>query len=288
MKEVGFNGNGDDTKFSLATENELLMLKLQAEFGAFCVAGGHELPPEVVNDFLQSVYTFEKKLREPRVAVTIYEQIGSPTFAAAAGLSEDMAVEKLREMIVLLDQHGIELEVLGDYDSRTIYAFITEQFFQVQMEDPGLPGFRHRFCYEDFHPNHELDISQRCAEFMSQWFAGEINEYSWEMADMMIHPDSRLFSKERMLRKLQIFFQAFNGFREGNYQVDELAWEWDEQREHGKAYVRGSVRYAALLHNQDKIIYEGHFEFYLSNQDGWWTIYYFTFPGFSWNDEWPD
>src|SRR5688572_28852339 len=67
--------NGDEPSFDLPVENELLMLKLRAEFGAECITGGDDIPPVVVNDFLKSVYEFEQKFREPRELIKIYDKI---------------------------------------------------------------------------------------------------------------------------------------------------------------------------------------------------------------------
>ena len=69
MKKVFIAGSGEDPTFDLPIENELLMLKLKAEFGAECSTGSEEIPPAVVNEFLKSVYEFETKFREPRPMV---------------------------------------------------------------------------------------------------------------------------------------------------------------------------------------------------------------------------
>ncbi len=63
MKKIITDGQKDDESFDLPIENELLMLKLKAEFGAECTTGSNDIPPVIVNEFLKSVYEFEQKFR---------------------------------------------------------------------------------------------------------------------------------------------------------------------------------------------------------------------------------
>ena len=78
MNNIFKEGYGDEPTFELPIENELLILKLKAEFGAECTTGDEEIPPAIVNEFLRSVYEFERKFREPRKMVRIFDKIGQP------------------------------------------------------------------------------------------------------------------------------------------------------------------------------------------------------------------
>ena len=57
MKRTQIN-TSDLPSFDLPLENELLILKLKAEFGAECSARYDNLPPHLVNQFLRIVFHF--------------------------------------------------------------------------------------------------------------------------------------------------------------------------------------------------------------------------------------
>jgi len=282
MKRTITDGGDSGPSFELPLENELLILKLKAEFGAECTSGTENIPPDVVNEFLKSVYEFEHKFREQRPVVRIYEKIGKPYFRKADAIPELHIMDELKRIKLLLNQHQLELDVLGEYPDRQIYRFITEEFFYHEMEDLDMKGYIHHFCYEDFHPNYELEIRQRSVEFLTQWFSRQLGEYSWQLADPFIHPDSREFPKEFLLKKIRNLFDAYILFRECSYMIKDVQFEWDEEKQCGKGFVNGTVQYDAQTESGEMIHYDGPFEFYLSNSGTWWSIYYFVFPGFYW------
>lgn len=275
-------GNNDEPVFDLALENQLLILKLKAEFGAECSTGNQEIPPIVVNEFLRSVYDFEKKFREPRKEIRIYEKIGQPFFKREEELSDKQLSRELKRFLKLFRQHQLELDIYGDYEERVLYKFITEEFFHHEMEDVQMPGYIHHFCYEDFHPDHESDIRQRAVEFLSKWFSKQLSEYTWELADPIIHPDTREFPRNIVLEKIRKVFDSYRSFANCEYMISDLQFYWDEQNEKGRAVIEGKVRYDATLESGEILHLQGPFEFYLSNNTNWWSIFYFVFPGFNW------
>jgi hypothetical protein len=283
MKKITTGGQEDGPSFDLPLENELLILKLKAEFGAECTTGTENIPPAVVNEFLKSVYEFEQKFREPRPLKRIYEKIGLPYFRRAEEMGDKHLSRELKRMRQLLQEHRLELDVMGEYPERLIYKFITEEFFVHEMEDLDMPGYIHHFCYEDFHPNHDLEIRQRALEFITQWFSQQLNEYSWQLSDPFIHPDTREFQKEIILKKINNLFAAYSSFSNCEYLIRQVKFDWNEENECGRGYVEGSVKYDGRMENGELIHIEGPFEFYLSNSGSWWTIFYFVFPGFNWN-----
>lgn len=282
MKRTTSNDQESGPSFDLPLENELLILKLKAEFGTECTKGCEELPPEVVNEFLNSVYDFERKFREPHSFISVYERIGKPAFMKSDSISDKEISVELKKVRSVLNAHQLELDVLGEYSDRHIYKFITEEFFHQQIEDLEMKGCMHHFCYEDFHPNYELEIRQRSIEFLTQWFSRQLGEYSWQLADPFVHPDSREFPKEITLMKMRHIFDAYVNFQNCSYNIETLSFEWDEEKQCGEGYVSGKVRYDAVAEDGTTVRYAGPFEFYLSNSGTWWSIFYFVFPGFVW------
>ncbi len=283
MKKNAITLNEEEPKFDLRVENELLIMKLKAEFGAECATGSQELPPVVVNEFLKSVYEFEQKFRQPKKRVTIYEKIGRLPFIYADKLGDKQLGKELKKILKAMHSHQLELDVLGDYDSRIIYRFITEEFFAFEMEDIDMPGFIHHFCYEEFHPNHEMDIRNRAIEFITQWVQRKINEYSWELDMQFVHPDTRTFTRESIVKRINDLFDSYHSFCNHEYSIKKIIFNWDEDKQCGDGYVEGAAKYDAVTDDGETVHYQGDFRFYLANNNNWWSIYYFVFPGFSWN-----
>ena len=283
MKRLNNDGSESGPSFDLPLENELLILKLKAEFGAECTPGDGNLPPDVVNEFLRSVYEFENKFREQRPAIKVFDKIGKPYFRKADSIPEIHIADELKKIIQLLNRHQLELDVLGNYPDRQIYRFITEEFIYHEMDDLDMKGYIHHFCYEDFHPNYELEIRQRSVEFLTQWFSRQLGEYNWQLADPFIHPDSREFAKEYVLKRIKNMFDAYVLFKECSYLINNIQFEWSDEKQCGKGFANGIVKYDAQTEAGEVIQYEGPFEFYLSNSGTWWSIFYFVFPGFSWS-----
>ncbi|MEO8583438.1 MAG: hypothetical protein ABI415_06565 [Flavitalea sp.] len=283
MKSNNSEGNYEDQPFELPVENELLMLKLRAEFGAECATGNQDIPPDVVNEFLRSVYDFETKFREPCRRVKLFDKIGRPAFKNITQLRRVQVAEELKRLLKIMKASGIELDVLGEYDHAVLYKFLTEELFVHEMDDIELPGYMHHFCYEEFHPNHELDIRRHSIDFLDQWFGRRIDEYSLALGQQFIHPDTRIFSKEQVIRKVQQVFDAYPSFSHTKYTLREVSFKWDASSETGTGYAEGWARYRATNEANEEVDFEGLFSFYFSNCNNWWSIYYFVLPGFSWN-----
>lgn len=282
MKRTQADGAEQLPSFDLPIENELLILKLKAEFGAECSAGHEKIPPDIVHQFLRSVYDFECNFRKQQPSIRLFEKLGRPFFKKADSIPEADLKNELTRLNKLLNQHQIQLDVLGDYPARQIYRFLTEEFFYEEIDVPGIEGYTLHYCYEDFYPNYELEIRQRSVEFLLQWFSRQLGEYTWQLADPFIHPDGREFSREYVLKKIRNIFNAYVQYSDCSYMISAIRFDWNDARQCGKGYVKGCVRYDAQTESGEKIHYDGPFEFYLSNVGTWWSIFYFVFPGFVW------
>lgn len=282
MKRITPNENDGGPAFDLSVENELLILKLKAEFGTECTKGAQEIPPEVVHEFLLSVYQFESKFREPIPVISVYDKIGRPAFRKSDNIPDQHITEELNRVNDVLAKNYIVLDVLDHYPDRQIYKFLTEEFLYHRMDDIEMDGYTHHFCYEDFHPNYQAEIDLCAKEFLVQWFARQLGGHSSQLADCFIHPDSREFSKDVVLTKIRNIFDAYVQFSNCNYHIDEVSIEWDDEKQDGKAHAAGTVSFDAETEDGGFARQNGPFELYLSNTGGWWNIYYFVFPGFIW------
>jgi hypothetical protein len=246
----------------------------------------HELPPEVENDFLKQVQIFEEAWQNVK-QVAVYELIGRPDYKKEESLSDAEIEPELENLHQLLNEHNMSLNVIGEYPPRVIYKFITEELFVHQTDDLNLPGWSTNFIYEEFHPNHSLDIENRANEFIQSWLEKRFCEYSWELADDFVLPDGRILSKELLLSKFNVIFESFAEFRNGKSKINDISFQWDDQQQNGIGHADGFLRYEAVLENSEMMNISGEFKLYMSNESGWWKIFYFDFPGFSWDENNP-
>lgn len=274
----GLPDESGDNKEELRKENELLKLKLQAEMGAH-FPEGKDIPPEIENQFLKNIIAFEAEQNQD--PAPIYDIIGKPDFEKASNLNDKELEKSFQNLMNLINDHLISLEFLGDYDIRTKYKFLTEEFLNQKTTENKLTGMISCFTYEDFHPNHKLDLETRAMDFLKSWFDQDFDEYSCELDDHLVLPDRKIITKAEVLKKLTCFFNSYTEFKNCNYRILDIDYELKNDEE-GMGNVEGIVKYDAVNENGETIAFEGPFKFYLSYQHTWWSIFYFIFPGFQW------
>ena len=277
-REENFN---DDPEQNLRMENEILKLKMQAERGALFGGNMEYLPPEVEAEFLKNVQQFEDSF-DKASPITIYECIGQPVYKKAEELMPDEVKGEITRVIELMHSKNIILEVLGQYEPSLIYKFITEELFQEKIREVNFPGYIHNFIYEEFHPNHKIDISRSAQEFLNHWFEKRFDESSMELAGQLITAEGKIFSKHEVLEKLQNCLNSYQRFINIKFKETDTAFEWDEKEGKGLGHAEGMFSYDAEIESGETIHIEGPFKLYMINETGLWQIFYFVFPGFAW------
>jgi hypothetical protein len=159
------NNLQNDSHEELKFENELLKLKLQAEFGMQEHGAAPELSPEVENLWLNNIYAFEAQFKNAK-RIKVFDALGRPIFKKTEELSDEELPKALSEIELLMDKRGVALDCCCDYDSRIIYRFITEELFQCEMDDIQIPGMICHFIYEEYHPNHDYDLRRYTDRFI--------------------------------------------------------------------------------------------------------------------------
>ena len=261
-------------------ENELLHLKLKAELGVEAHIS-ENTPPSIENIFLKNMLAFEAGLAEAE-EIRIFDLIGLPDFIPEAKL-DDLSLEAaFNKLMDLMNRKQIALDFLGSYDCRMKYKFITEELFEEKVMNVALPGMIMHFIYEEFHPNHKLDIEQKAAKFISSWFSQEKEHLSFSLADELILPDGKIWNKDRVMDKFSKVFDSYPQFKNGNYAMTDVNFELQEDV--GMAYAEGIMKYTAFTEDQDKIQLEGPFKLYFTLEYEWWSVYYFVLPGFEFSD----
>jgi hypothetical protein len=266
----------NDPEENLRMENELMKLKLQAELGARSFSAS-DINPEVENEFLKHVMAFEQNWANAKMA-TVYDLLGKPAFKRSEVLTDDEIETELEQLCNLLSEKNMNVYFDDEVDSRTRYHFITEELFEHESTFMPMPGMTTCFDYEEFHPNHKKDIESRAEEFISQWFNRTLDEKSWELAGQFILPDRKILSKADVAAQCKRIFDAYTGFRDGEFKVIDVGFQLDEGS--GLGHAEGVVKYEACLENGETVRIGGPFKLYMSLEREWWSIFHIIFPGF--------
>jgi hypothetical protein len=265
-----------DDEDDLSAENEFLRLKLLAEHNSETNSTGN-LDPKIENEFLKHIVDFENIYKNSK-RVKIFDLLGKPNFKPANDLNDNALNLSLVELISLLAKNNIKVDFSGTYSNRIKYSFIIEELFDEETDDIRLPGMITHFSYEEFHPDHRSDIKERTLEFLSGWFKLSIEENNWYLDNNFILPDKRTISKKQVVERLKHVFSRFKTFKDNNFSINDISFEFDQGN--GLGYAEGYTKYAAILQDDQQLIIEGPFKFYLSCDCGWWSIFHIVFPEF--------
>lgn len=269
----------NDPEENLRMENELLKLKMQAQFGAR-LSIEESLPADIENEFLKNVYAFEQSKGEFN-SIKVAELLGLPDFRKAEDLTDDDVKKEYDRLMELLNKKSIAVDFIRPREDRFMYQFITEELFN-HTTDSGMPAMTRHFIYEEFHADHDLDIRNRVDDFLRDWFRKEFNEFSSELGHQFILANGQTLTREETIVKIQHLFDCYTSFI--NYQVAiyEIKFQRNDETQTGMGHAEGRVRYDAVMETGEVVHFEGPFKLYLSSEDDWWSIFYFVFPGFEW------
>jgi hypothetical protein len=269
---------GDSPEESLHIENELLKLKMQAELGANFHTE-NDLPPAMENMFLKNILAFHQSA-ESQKTIKISDKLLNPKIKNEVDLTDEQIAEELAVLELLLENHKIEVSYLYEYDNRKKYIFITEELFEVEIDDLTIEGMKNHFIYEEFHPNHEADIKKQAEVFINAWFNQTITTDNWELSDEFVLPERKTLSKQQVVDQIQNIFSLSNRFINGRYDIIDTSFQlMDNDR--GMGYAEGALGYRVVLSNGETEIISGPFKLYFALEYGYWQIIHLVFPGFS-------
>ena len=154
MKNEAIPENFDENEGGgIQFENELLKLKIRAEFGPSKFYGD-ELPPDVENFFLRSIIKVEHAFAN-RKTISLFEKIGSPQIFKEEQLN-DAAIEKAQLALEdILKKKGIFVTFPENETYRNKYIFITQKLFHVQVDYLDLSDVMTHFNCADFNEDIE-------------------------------------------------------------------------------------------------------------------------------------
>ena len=254
----------------LGTENELMKLKMMAEFGGNFV-GSDDIPPDVENQFLKQIINFHKK-HESSGLTTVYKYIGEPEYNHVNDMGDKEITKELRRLTKLMDKNGVSLSVLAETPKRDIYRFITEELFKHEIENVKVKGWVNQFVYEEFHPNPHYDVKNAvfyCLQYIFNKGTALFEEhYSEEMKDSL----GLSLELEDFKEKVESFWSNFNNVKLDQYDVVKV----EIDQEAGTAHVVCNISYKTQTAKGKKFKpEETTAEFYLNRikfMDSLWEI----------------
>lgn len=279
----------EEEREKLRLENEILKLKMQAEFGAMFGETSPDMSPEMEHAFLKNVMQFEQEWMNRKI-ITVYELVGKPSFKPMAELNDDEVKQETRRLLEHMAAHKVVLEAKGRYTAEVIYQFITEELFHHETDDMRASGMTKHFSYEEFHPNHRLDIEEGTHEFLKNWFEQSFDEHTLVLTDQLLlltDPTKPpvFISKEDVLSRMKKVFDSYQKLDDCQLALIHIDVQWDEVQKRGMGFSEGGVKYNAVLESGEVERIEGPFKLYFSNEDGFWQVIHFIFPQFKWPNE---
>ncbi len=272
----------DDEKENLSIENELLRIKLKAQYGdAFHMESNADLPPEIENQFLKNMMAFEEA-NENAEYTTLYKKMGKPAYKAAEELSADEISIQLKRITAIMQEHNIGLDICdGPYPDEVIYKFITTELFAHEIELTPVFGMGWNFIYEEFYPNNKVEIEKNTHAFFKHWVSRDFGEFSTELGYHFITAEGMQLSREELMKKFKAFFESFDRFANDAYTIQMIDFTAQENGE-AMGFSEGMYKYDAIMDNGEVLHFEDAYKLYMQRVDNFWSIIYFIMPGFKW------
>jgi hypothetical protein len=242
---------------SLEEEIEFKKMKLSIEKDAVFPKTDAQIPPEIENQFLDYVIDFDRQFKNAQ-RITVFEKLGKPYFRPSESLSNDEIDREIERLYRLMETHGLTLDVICDYEdeNRLIYAFITEELFQEEIDDIKIPGMMNIFIYEDFYPNEAHDIEKACLDFVSMFLDKKSSFYKeYHFKDAENHLEINAFRK------------LFKTFKTLLYNFDSYTVSENQATAHFSIEFTGKMKKTS-----EKVFFKGAGQIKLMKEYGYWYV----------------
>lgn len=254
----------------IATENELLKLKMMAEFGGNFTSID-EVPPEIEQQFLKQIISFHKKHEQSKM-ITVYNYIGRPAYNHANDLNDKEVIRDLNKLLKLMSRKGVMLSVLSETPKREVYRFVTEELFKIEVEDIKLKGWVNQFIYEEFHPNVEYDVRSAVYYCLQSIFNKGHTFFEDYFSDDLKDSIGLSTDTDELKEKIETFWAKFNNTKLEQYDVASSTID----KEAGVANVVCNVSYKTQTEKGKRFKKETiTIEFNLTrskHMESWWDI----------------
>jgi hypothetical protein len=277
-----------DPEEEMRRENEIMKIKLQAEFGAVFGETEKELPPDIEHEFLNNVYQFEKAWEKQEMR-SVADLLKKPLFIPFEKLAAEEQENTWQSVMDLYEQSNISIDFLHDYPLEVRYRFVTEELPMHRTVFVNMPDMVLGFTYEEFHPNIAADMEDLVNRFLHAWLEKDAETCVACLSDRVVLETCELMSPEEVSSRFRMIFDCFKSFEEGAFSITETSYDKqetaDKDTEYMLGYAEGEVQWNAILDNAEVLTIKGAFKLYLESKFGAWSIMYFVMPGWKWTNE---
>jgi hypothetical protein len=262
----------------LKAENNLLKLKLGLEHGMkMDETDTSMLSPDIENQWLKSVYAFEQQFKDAK-KVKVFDRIGRPAFKKWDTLTPAEVHAELSRLHVLMESHGLQLDVICKYDDAVIYKFITEELFEKEMDDMNVPGMTWHFIYEEFYPNHDHDLRRYASDFVKAIFKRPWNEEFDDIAfaSNVVFSGAE-YDRRRISSIIKVFQEAHESRRLKKFRIRDVT----VGAQLTKAEVHADMLWSGKMKHGENVRHKGVCRFDFVRAYDYWAISEFYIPGFT-------
>lgn len=259
----------------LKAENLLLKLKLEMEHG-MKMFDTSKLDPEIENQWLSNIVNFEKQFENAN-QIKVFDLIGRPYFKPMHEMSIPEISEELNRLLNILWENQINFSCICDYDDELIYRFITQEFFEHEVDDIRIDGMINHFVYETFHPNHDYDLRRYATEFIEKVLKESwIPEFDKSDLTSEVTFRGRQYDGDSISGIIQTFQETFQPAEIKESAIEFVGFDLDEQF----ASVRMHLSYSTKPENGKTPVYSGKAFLNFKMEFDYWRISSFQLPGF--------
>ena len=275
----------DDPEENLRMQNDFLKMKMMAESGAF-FGGSGDLPSDLENLFLKNVLEFEKANVEGN-GKTIYDLLNKPAFEDEKSLGEKNFNNEFSRLEDLLKNNNIHVEFTRPRSNRFKYDFITKELFNHTDSFIPVKGMTTNFLYEEFHPDHELEIRDVTDTFLNDFLERRLDENVHYINNQFLEPDGNIVSLENLLKRFQSLYEAVPAFENTSFTIEKIEFELNDSEEQitGMGISKGIINYGLVFHDGERKEIHGPFKIYFSRERDCWSICFFYLAGFNLHKE---
>jgi hypothetical protein len=267
-EEPLFNQFEDDPLLDYDLENEMLLMKLRAEFGGapefFGIEEDGALDAPMKYNFLKSIYSFEEHFAGEQTMISLFEHLGQPYLIDESYLTDEGVSCQLLRVQRLMKERQFIIDTIYQTPDRILYRFILEELLQEKVEETLPPAFFRHFIYEEFHPNHQRDIEEQVIQFFQHLTEQSIPSSCFYLSDEIVVGDI-LFTREEAINRLMLFVGLF-----ASLEVTKLEFTSTEICE-DRAKIQFRIGYNGLVSENEtiKVDQTGHLGLIYKDQLIW-------------------
>ena len=224
---------------------------------------------------------FEKANADAKSA-TIFDILGKPNFEDEKNLDEEKFRIQFSKLQKLLKKYSMNVEFDRERDNRFKYNFITKELFGHQTAFMPVKGMSTYFSYEEFHPDHELEITGKTNQFLNDFFERNLDTDTYYINKELIEPDGNILPKEQLIKRFQSLYEVAGEFENTSFNIENIQFELkDGENETSMGFSEGAIKYDMIFRDGNRHKIRGPFKIFFAREWDVWSICFFYLAGYN-------